>query len=150
MSKRRISCGIAAALFASGSAFTPPQPSTTISSRAEPLFMQMQRREVIDIVKQVALGAAITGGFNNGANALDFDAFEKADLDKDTKECNPKLDPKCTPKLTPDEALCKYGVPGANERTKACYRVRESGGSLPSSKAGERNTAGWVNNPIAL
>ena len=84
------------------------------------------------------------------AQALDIDSFVNSQLEKDTTECNPKLDAKCIPKLTPDEALCKYGVSGSDARLAACKRVRAAGGLLPTSKPGERNTAGWVNNPIPL
>jgi hypothetical protein len=39
-----------------------------------------------------------------GAQALDIDAFMNQQLEQDTKNCNPKLDPKCIPTLTQDEA----------------------------------------------
>lgn len=115
----------------------------------------MQRREAVDVFAKFTAGAAVATGLVAGtttqeAKALDMDSFEKSLIDKDTTECNPKLDSKCIPKLTPDEALCKYGVPGADARTAACVRVRDAGGQLPGSKTGERSTAGWVNNPIAL
>ena len=74
-------------------------------------------------------------GFTGGssANALDFDAFEKAEEDKDQKNCNPKLDPKCIPKLTDDEALCQYGG-GGRARGEACMRIKKAGGKLPEVK----------------
>mmetsp|Transcript_29234 Transcript_29234/g.62163 ORF Transcript_29234/g.62163 Transcript_29234/m.62163 type:complete len:179 (-) Transcript_29234:304-840(-) len=111
------------------------------------------RRDIIDSFANFAIGAALTSvvGIGGEANALDFDSFEKGLIEKDTTECNPKLDPKCIPKLTADEALCKYGVPGADARSAACLRVRDAGGQLPGGKkAGERKTTGWENNPIAL
>ncbi|KAL9188101.1 hypothetical protein ACHAXT_006479 [Thalassiosira profunda] len=113
----------------------------------------MQRRELVDIFANAAVGAAVAatiGASPPAAHALDFDAFEQGEVARDTAQCNPKLDPKCAPKLTPDEALCKYGVPGADARTAACRRVRDAGGLLPNSKTGERNVKGWVDNPIAL
>ena len=95
--------------------------------------------------------AAVLLGSSFKANALDFDAFEQGLIVSDTIKCNPKLDPKCIPKLTHDEALCKYGVVGATERTAACKRVRDAGGQLPnSSKTKERSTMGWLNGDIAL
>lgn len=104
----------------------------------------MQRREIVDIIAKATVGAAVPGlvGMPRKADALDMDSFEKSLIEKDTAECNPKLDSKCVPKLTADEALCKYGVPGADARTAACRRVRDAGGQLPGGKkAGERNTA---------
>lgn len=88
--------------------------------------------------------ATVTGAATAAVQALDMDSFVNSQLEKDTTECNPKLDPKCVPKLTPDEALCKYGVSGTDARLAACKRVRAAGGLLPTSKPGERNTAGWV------
>eukprot|EP00588_Corethron_pennatum_P012212 CAMPEP_0194264922 /NCGR_PEP_ID=MMETSP0169-20130528/286_1 /TAXON_ID=218684 /ORGANISM="Corethron pennatum, Strain L29A3" /LENGTH=143 /DNA_ID=CAMNT_0039005267 /DNA_START=84 /DNA_END=515 /DNA_ORIENTATION=+ len=64
--------------------------------------------------------------------ALDFDAFANSQIEEDTKQCNPKLDPKCIPKLTSDEALCKYGQSG-NARGEACERVKASGKALPDT-----------------
>lgn len=101
----------------------------------------MQRRDLIAIITYTAAAPA---------QALDMDSFVNSQLEKDTIECNPKIDPKCAPKLTADEALCKYGVSGSDARLAACKRVRDVGGLLPTSKPGERNTAGWVNNPIPL
>ncbi|KAL7474879.1 hypothetical protein ACHAW6_000825 [Cyclotella cf. meneghiniana] len=141
-----------------GSAFLGPL--TLINPRSEsPMKLFLQRREFVDgITRAIVVGTATTAGFaiggttfhDNDADALDMDIFEKSLIEKDTAQCNPKLDPKCIPKLTPDEALCKYGVSGSDARTAACKRVRDAGGLLPESKPGERKTAGWVNNPIAL
>lgn len=109
------------------------------------------RRNFISEISTLASGAVILGSQSFAANALDFDAFEQGLIASDTLKCNPKLDPKCIPKLTHDEALCKYGVQGAKERTAACTRVRDSGGQLPnSSKTNERSTMGWLNGDIAL
>eukprot|EP00977_Amphora_coffeiformis_P001755 scaffold342_cov128-Amphora_coffeaeformis.AAC.6 len=61
------------------------------------------------------------------ANALDMDAFANAELDKDQKNCNPKLDSKCAPQMSPDEAMCKYGQSG-DKRGEACARFKSQGG----------------------
>lgn len=106
------------------------------------------RREIINIFTKATVGAVLIGTAAE-SNALDMDSFENSLIEKDTTECNSK-DPKCIPKLTADEALCKYGVSGADERTKACRRVRDAGGQLPGSKKGERSTSGWLNGDIAL
>jgi len=107
------------------------------------------RREIINIFTKATVGAVLIGTSTESANALDMDSFENSLIEKDTTECDSK-DPKCIPKLTADEALCKYGVSGADERTKACRRVRDAGGQLPGSKKGERSTSGWLNGDIAL
>ena len=107
------------------------------------------RREIINILTKATVGAVLIGTSTESANALDMDSFENSLIEKDTTECNSK-DPKCIPKLTADEALCKYGVSGDDERTKACRRVRDAGGQLPGSKKGERSTSGWLNGDIAL
>ena len=147
---------VAVALMDSASAFAPPSPSTTNTSpsKSSTVPLSMQRREMI---QQFTTGAAaittglIVGSIPATANALDMDSFEKSLIEKDTTQCDPKLDPKCIPKLTPDEALCKYGVSGADARTEACRRVRAAGGQLPSkSSKGERSTQGWLNGEIAL
>ena len=134
------------------SAFAPSsQAPVASSSRAtQPLFME--RREMIDMFSKAAVGAGVATlvGSTQEANALDFDSFEKSLIDKDTSDCDPNLDRKCAPKLTADEALCKYGVSGADARSQACRRVRDAGGILPGAKKGERDIKGWVNNPIAL
>ena len=106
----------------------------------------MQRRDIINIFTQ----ATILSTASTAVHALDMDSFINNQLERDTVDCNSKLDPKCIPKLTADEALCKYGVSGSDARLTACKRVRDAGGLLPTSKPGERNTAGWVNNPIPL
>lgn len=114
--------------------------------------LSMQRREIIDVITNAAFGAGVTAiiGSTQQANALDMDAFEKSLIDNDTTQCDPNLDRKCVPKLTPDEALCKYGVPGSDSRAAACRNVRDAGGLLPTSKKYERDVKGWVDNPIAL
>merc|ERR1712232_343849 len=71
------------------------------------------------------------------SNALDMDAFMNAELDKDTKNCDPKKDPKCLPKLSADEAMCQYGQSG-EKRGEACKRVKAAGGSVGGNgKAGK-------------
>ena len=123
------------------SAFSPPSsPKKSCNS---------SRREIINIFTKATVGAVLIGTTTE-SNALDMDSFENSLIEKDTTECNSKLDPKCIPKLTADEALCKYGVSGADERTKACRRVRDAGGQLPGSKKGERSTKGWLDGDIAL
>ncbi|KAL3784421.1 hypothetical protein HJC23_001305 [Cyclotella cryptica] len=92
----------------------------------------------------------IAPSHDSDAYALDMDSFEKPLLEKDTAQCNPKLDPKCILKLTPDEALCKYGLLGSNAQGTACQCVRYAGGLLPTRKPGGWKTSGCVNNPIAL
>jgi len=145
MIKRSNRWFIAAALVASVlittnvSAFSPPSSPKSCNS---------SRREIINILTKATVGAVLIGT-SAKSNALDMDSFENSLIEKDTTECNSK-DPKCIPKLTADEALCKYGVSGADERTKACRRVRDAGGQLPGSKKGERSTQGWLNGDIAL
>ena len=108
------------------------------------------RRNFLCMTTTLGLVVA-TAAAPGAARALDFDAFEKTLLDEDTSGCDPRLDVKCIPPLTHDEALCKYGVAGATERTAACRRVRDAGGKLPTkSAAGERSTMGWLNGDIAL
>mmetsp|Transcript_29287 Transcript_29287/g.66147 ORF Transcript_29287/g.66147 Transcript_29287/m.66147 type:complete len:136 (-) Transcript_29287:134-541(-) len=101
------------------------------------------RRAIVDAfaTSVVVVGSAV-------ANALDFDSFENGLIQADTDNCDRKIDPKCRPKMSADEGLCMYGV--GKDRMEACKRVKESGGMMPSSKKGERNTKGWVDNPIAL
>ena len=148
MIRRRNSWFIVAAFVASVfvttnyvSAFSPPSsPKKSCNSR----------REIINIFTKATVGTALIIGTAAESNALDMDSFENSLIEKDTTECNSKLDKKCIPKLTNDEALCKYGVPGADERTKACRRVRDAGGQLPGSKKGERSTQGWLNGDISL
>ena len=109
------------------------------------------RRNFISHISTLSSAVVLGESYSIAANALDFDAFEQGLIASDTLKCNPKLDPKCIPKLTHDEALCKYGVQGATERTAACKRVRDSGGQLPNSiKTNERSTMGWLNGDIAL
>jgi hypothetical protein len=123
------------------SAFSTGNSSS--SSKTAPL--SMERRELIKSLTQATILSTAAA-----AQALDMDSFANSELKKDTSECNPKIDPKCIPKLTADEALCKYGVAGSDARLAACKRVRAAGGLLPTSKPGERNVAGWVNNDIPL
>ncbi|KAG7350408.1 hypothetical protein IV203_009768 [Nitzschia inconspicua] len=92
----------------------------------EPLF---GRRKAL---QSILAGASVVASFPSMSSALDIDAFTNSELEKDTKNCNPKLDPKCAPKMTQDEALCKYGQSG-NARGEACKRFKESGGQLPTS-----------------
>ena len=75
------------------------------------------------------------------ANALDMDAFANSELDKDQKNCNPKVDPKCAPKMSADEAMCKYGQSG-EARGEACKRYKASGGSLAKPGQGGSSPGG--------
>ncbi|KAL7535229.1 hypothetical protein ACHAXR_006371 [Thalassiosira sp. AJA248-18] len=138
----------AAALSGGAHAFSGGATSGQSRSRVTSSDDVHSRREIIDIfAKAVTIGTALT---IPSANALDMDSFEKSLIEKDTTQCDSKQDRKCIPKLTADEALCKYGVSGADSRTEACRRVRDSGGQLPTSKPGERMTMGWLNGDIAL
>lgn len=87
-------------------------------------------------------GALIFGIFSGTdlVNALDIEAFMNSEIEKDSKSCNPKVDPKCQPKLSQDEALCKYGQSGP-ARGEACQRVKEKGGNLPG-KTKEKSLGG--------
>ena len=77
----------------------------------------------------------------SAANALDMDAFANSELDKDQKNCNPKLDPKCSPPMTPDEAMCKYGQSG-EKRGEACQRFKSQGGALVKPGQGGTSPGG--------
>lgn len=83
--------------------------------------------------RRVALHSFVSGSLTllvpTVASALDMDAFMNQELEKDTKNCDPKRDPKCAPPMTKDEALCKYGQSG-DARGEACKRFKESGGAL--------------------
>lgn len=91
--------------------------------------------------RRAALAGVASLAFLSGstaANALDMDAFVNSELDKDEKNCNPKVDPKCAKQMTSDEAMCKYGQSG-EKRGEACKRYRESGGGL--AKPGQAGTS---------
>ena len=90
---------------------------------------QFGRRKAL---QSILAGASVAASLPSVASALDVDSFMSSELEKDQKNCNPKLDPKCAPKMTQDEALCKYGQSG-NARGEACKRFKESGGKLPTS-----------------
>jgi hypothetical protein len=97
------------------------------------------------VARRQALGAIFGGSVAfigaSAANALDMDAFANSQIEADTKNCNPKLDPKCIPKLTTDEALCKYGQSG-QARGEACKRVKQAGGEMPSAKPAGKSLGG--------
>ena len=147
---------VAAAAMSGGAAFSgaPSRPGRrpSIKGASSPEFCSTAScREIIDLLTKATVGAAAASFVGIGsAGALDMDSFEKNLIEKDTAQCDSRLDPKCVPKLTPDEALCKYGVSGAEARTAACRRVRDAGGELPTSRPGERKTQGWLNGDIAL
>ena len=145
MSRRTILLA-ASALFASSGgalAFVPAGPAHISTRQGAPsstsTAMASGRRDFLDNLSKVAAGAILVGA-SESANALDFDAFEKGEVEKDTSQCNPKLDPKCKPKLTADEALCQYGNSG-EARGEACKRVKQKGGKLPEVKK-ERSLGG--------
>lgn len=98
---------------------------------------EVARRQAIQNIFGFAAATAIAPA----ANALDMDAFMNSELDKDQKNCNPKLDRKCAPQLTKDQALCQYGQSG-NARGEACKRVKEAGGQLPSGKPQGKSLGG--------
>jgi hypothetical protein len=98
------------------------------------------RRKALQAILAGAAVAASSSLSPSVSNALDMDAFMNSELEKDQKECNPKVDPKCAPKMTQDEALCKYGQSGT-ARAEACKRFKQSGGELPSATK-ERSLGG--------
>ena len=60
---------------------------------------------------------------------------------KDTKNCDPKLDRKCAPKMNDTEALCKYGQ-GGKARAAACMKLRESGAEVPVAAPAGKSLGG--------
>ena len=64
-----------------------------------------------------------------------MDAFMNAELENDTKNCDPKRDPKCSPQLSNDEAMCKYGQGAA--KSAACRKLREAGKEIPKESGGK-------------
>ncbi|EJK65948.1 hypothetical protein THAOC_13151 [Thalassiosira oceanica] len=122
-----------AVLLAGSDAFAPAvQPQSARVSSTQIGMSNVDRREFASRFAILASGAVLAGDIV-GANALDFDAFEKGEVEKDVEKCNPKLDPKCIPKLSDDEALCQYGGSG-QKRGEACRRVKQAGGTLPEVK----------------
>ena len=130
---------IIASIFYAGSgaqAFTTnttPVSSSRTHTTSSTSIMMNNRRNFINNISKVASGALVFGITSSSANALDFDSFANAEIESDTKSCDPKKDPKCIPKLSEDEALCQYGSSG-EARGEACLRVRKSGGKLPEVK----------------
>mmetsp|Transcript_24388 Transcript_24388/g.51444 ORF Transcript_24388/g.51444 Transcript_24388/m.51444 type:complete len:142 (+) Transcript_24388:130-555(+) len=109
-------------------AFAPVAPARSSSSSLKMMDSSSSpdRRNFLNNFGTLAAGAIFVGVAGvNDANALDFDAFEKAEIASDTKNCDPKRDPKCQPKLSDDEALCQYGS-GGQARGEACQRVRKA------------------------
>lgn len=135
--------GIFVALFVlTGVAIAVSAFNLTTAKCARPIG----RRAIVDAVVTGTLAVVVAD--STVASALDFDSFENGLIQSDTDNCDRKVDPKCKPKMSADEGLCFYGV--GKDRQEACKRVKESGGMLPSSKKGERDIKGWVDNPIAL
>ena len=60
---------------------------------------------------------------------------------KDTKNCDPKLDRKCAPKMSDTEALCKYGQ-GGKAKAAACKELRESGKEVPTAAPAGKSLGG--------
>ena len=130
-----------AVLLAGSDAFAPAaQPQSSRVSSTEIGMSNGGRREFVSKFATFASAAAVLAGDVAGAGALDFDAFERGEVEKDVQKCNPKLDPKCIPKLSDDEALCQYGGSG-QKRGEACRRVKQAGGALPEVKK-ERSLGG--------
>lgn len=95
------------------------------------------RRQVMGAI----FGGSVAFVGATAANALDMDAFANAQIESDTKNCDPKKDPKCVPKLSKDEALCKYGQSG-KARGEACQRVKAAGGEVPSAQPQGKSLGG--------
>eukprot|EP00529_Nitzschia_sp_RCC80_P035813 CAMPEP_0113454606 /NCGR_PEP_ID=MMETSP0014_2-20120614/7948_1 /TAXON_ID=2857 /ORGANISM="Nitzschia sp." /LENGTH=171 /DNA_ID=CAMNT_0000346013 /DNA_START=906 /DNA_END=1421 /DNA_ORIENTATION=+ /assembly_acc=CAM_ASM_000159 len=90
-----------------------------------------RRKALQSIFGSAAVAVAAAGGMASASNALDMDAFANAQIEADTKNCDPKRDPKCAPKMSQAEGLCKYGQSG-NARAEACKKFKEEGGTLPN------------------
>lgn len=122
---------------------TSPRCPLQMSASENDIGVSSGRRDVLNHFGKFVATAALTSIVGSGgeANALDFDSFEKGQIEKDTLQCDPKRDPKCIPKLTEDEALCKYGA-GGNSRGMACRRVKESGGKLPDAQPQVKSLGG--------
>jgi len=90
-----------------------------------------RRKALQSIFGSAAVAVAAAGGTASVSNALDMDAFANAQIEADTKNCDPKRDPKCAPKMSQAEGLCKYGQSG-NARAEACKKFKEEGGTLPN------------------
>mmetsp|Transcript_10521 Transcript_10521/g.18571 ORF Transcript_10521/g.18571 Transcript_10521/m.18571 type:complete len:142 (-) Transcript_10521:177-602(-) len=119
------------ALAGNDNAFHRPEVKSNVQEPLKTLDEpQFGRRKAL---QAILAGASVAATFPSVAtNALDMDAFMSSELEKDQKQCNPKLDPKCAPKMTQDEALCKYGQSG-NARAEACKKFKQAGGELPSA-----------------
>jgi hypothetical protein len=102
------------------------QETVAVTVSDEPVFGRRKALEAIFLT-----GAVASVGIPGRVQALDMDAFSRSELEKDQRQCNPKLDPKCAPKMTADEALCKYGQSG-NARAEACKKFKSQGGQLPT------------------
>eukprot|EP01083_Nonionella_stella_P262374 892228_1 len=131
------------------SAFAPSTsvtPSSTFTSSASTSALNAENENVSRRIAMGGLATAFvtlaTGGAVTGAaNALDMDAFMNAELDKDTKNCDPKLDRKCAPKMNETEALCKYGQ-GGKAKAAACKQLRESGAEVPTAAPAGKSLGG--------
>jgi hypothetical protein len=119
------------ALAGNDQALHRPASKSLVQESLKPLDQEplCGRRKAL---QSILAGASVAAAFPSVSGALDIDAFTNAELEKDQKNCNPKLDPKCAPEMTQDEALCKYGQSG-NARGEACKRFKEAGGKLPTS-----------------
>jgi hypothetical protein len=117
------------------------QESLKVVIDDEPVLGRRKAWQSIMATGAVLVATTATATFPAMSTALDYEAFTKSELDKDTKNCNPKVDPKCAPEMTQDEALCKYGQSG-NARGEACRRFKAAGGQLPTSATKEKSLGG--------
>lgn len=123
-------------LLSSTCAFVP----LSTSSNRQQTSIQMSSNDSTsrrEIFSKILGGAALIASqaSPNVVNALDMDAFINAELESDTKNCDPKRDPKCAPQLTGDEAMCKYGQGKA--RAQACKNLKQAGKDVPQQSQGK-------------
>eukprot|EP00554_Chaetoceros_debilis_P006846 CAMPEP_0194079952 /NCGR_PEP_ID=MMETSP0149-20130528/6076_1 /TAXON_ID=122233 /ORGANISM="Chaetoceros debilis, Strain MM31A-1" /LENGTH=154 /DNA_ID=CAMNT_0038761569 /DNA_START=113 /DNA_END=577 /DNA_ORIENTATION=+ len=135
------------------SAFAPStsvRPSFTSSTSASTSTFTCSALNAENLSRRIAMRGLVATAFvtlatgdasSSAANALDMDAFMNAELDKDTKNCDPKLDRKCAPKMNDTEALCKYGQ-GGKARAAACMKLRESGAEVPTAPPAGKSLGG--------
>ena len=64
-----------------------------VSAFSSPSSSKSSRREIINIFTKATVGAVLIGT-STESNALDMDSFENSLIEKDTTECDSKLDPK--------------------------------------------------------
>lgn len=93
----------------------------------------MSRRQIFSKIIGATTAATILS--TQTVNALDMDAFINAELDNDTKNCDPKRDPKCEKQMSSDEATCKYGQGAV--KAAACKKLKEAGKEVPKAAQGK-------------